>query len=160
LHDFDKSNKKRTFAKTKKLMRIRLRKLYLWLGGLLGLSGCDLIGEIGDVRCMYGTPYADYNVDISVCDEDNKPIKGIQISAYGLDPDKTVYTDVNGKAKFDVSEMTLSLTLTDIDGEANGGEFKEKTVKEEDLTVKKTGKGDGAWYEGKYSAKGIVKMVK
>ena len=44
--------------------------------GLLGFSCSDINGETPD---MYGTPITDYVVKGTVTDENQKPIKGIQV---------------------------------------------------------------------------------
>ncbi len=127
------------------------------------LSSCEKIEQIlpiGGGMCMYGTPTAYYDVDLTVTDEQGNAISGIKVANQHGYTETT--TDTKGKAVLSTSAFpnNLELTVEDIDGEANGGEFETVTVKEESLTIKKTKKGDGAWNSGTFSAKGTVKMVK
>ena len=72
------------------------------------------------VAC-YGVEYTEYNPEFGasgrVVDEQNNPIEGIEASSGGY----VTYTDANGN--FYIRSTRPALTLTDVDGEANGGEF-------------------------------------
>lgn len=137
------------------------------LGGilaLLGFSSCDntVIGGMA----MYGQPHADFTVKGTVTDEDGNPVEGIRtvVDSYlewtdhagyeysQLDLTDTLYTGSDGKVQmkssiFDAGRLVV--TLTDVDGEMNGGTFEEQVI--EDLQVNKTKEGEG-WYTGAYEA--------
>lgn len=77
-----------------------------------------------------GQPIANYQVMGKVSDEDGKPINGIRVIAdYSTDivyRADTLYTDKDGEySKFLTIPRSgdFYLTFTDIDGQANGGEF-------------------------------------
>lgn len=138
-------------------MNIHWRTLLAWAAGISGLTSCDNLPFIG--ACMYGTPSADYNVTLTVTDEDGNPVKGIEASGNGR-PEKPL-TDQSGVVKMNLEGIIYPhIVLTDIDGEDNGGEFEELQVSEQDLTVKQIKKGDGNWYQGAFEATGTVKMKK
>jgi hypothetical protein len=76
------------------------------------------------------------------------------------------FLDHAAVAKF-ISEKILepvnyfgTLTITDIDGEANGGEFKEQTVELKDLkkTIDKSNQDD--WYWGVVTFEANITMLK
>lgn len=138
-------------------------KLVMALLGLFPfLTACD------EVRMMYGTPTADYQIKGTVSDELlSTPIKEIRIvfrdsrDSLFLYAD-TVFTDSNGKYAFNFSNppdpyIQYELKATDIDGTANGGEYSEETVTTlpEDATWDKSKTED--WYSGKIT---IVKDIK
>ena len=74
------------------------------------------------VAC-YGIEYTEYNPEFGasgrVVDQQNNPIEG---SSGG----NVTYTDANGH--FRIYSTSPMLTLTDVDGEANGGEFVQKKI--------------------------------
>jgi len=136
-------------------MKVRWKTIAAWLGSIVGLTSCDTIG-IG--MCMYGTPNADFDMNITVCDENDNPIQGIKATAEG---EQELYSDGKGVIKGSVhSSAWLGLYLQDVDGEANGGEFEPRRVNLEELNSKRIKKGDGSWYEGKYEVTGKVTMNK
>ena len=129
---------------------------------LLGFAGCSDDKE-EDIPVLYGVPVStvDYRVSGTVTDKEGKPLKAIQViienpkayyyldeneEPYGRDPqtDKvipdTTYTDQEGKfttartLAFDNDGLVVS--LHDIDGKDNGGEFQSKL-----LTTKELGEG-------------------
>lgn len=77
------------------------------------------------VAC-YGIEYTEYNPEFGasgrVVDQQNNPIEGIEASSGG----NVTYTDANGH--FRIYSTSPMLTLTDVDGEANGGEFVQKKI--------------------------------
>ena len=104
-----------------------MNRILLFLISLLGFSmvGCDKPGlEPDPVPVAYGTPYTRYNVSGKVVDELQHPLNHIQMTiGYG---GNYIYTDSAGQYQATVNmSFTDSLTIiaTDIDGEANGGEF-------------------------------------
>lgn len=140
-------------------MKIHWKTAVAWLGSILGLSACDLIG-IG--VCMYATPYADYDVNITVCDKNGEPIQGIKVTQghYETGTEPSILSDANGKVQtFLENSNFCEMTLEDIDGLANGGEFEKLFIGERDLELKQTKKGK-SWYRGRFKATGTVTMEK
>ena len=58
-----------------------------------------------------------------------------------------------------IAPVTLSqgytVTLTDTDGPANGGDFAAKTVDIEFTEAERTAKGDGDWDQGAFAKSGV-----
>ena len=77
------------------------------------------------VAC-YGVMYTEFNPEFGasgrVVDDAGAPIEGIEARCGG----SVTTTDANGR--FYVRSKSPYIVLTDVDGEANGGEFEEKTV--------------------------------
>ena len=119
-----------------------MKRLSTFLLSLLGfsLATCDRAVE-------YGCPYATYEVKGQVSDEDNQSLKDIQVVVQQYD---TFYTDAEGiyRAHGDLrlGRESLLVTATDIDGEANGGDFEPQiktiTYSRGDL------QGGSGWNEG------------
>lgn len=134
-------------------MRRIWKSVLAWIGGLMGVTAC----EWGMV--MYGCPYADFDVDITICDEEGNPIPGIEVLKH-QEGEKMATSDENGRAKLTIKGQTICyMYLTDVDGEANGGDFDDLQVFGENLTLTQTEKGKN-WYSGRYDATGNVKMSK
>ena len=134
-------------------------RIIVWLMGLLGFGvtqvSCIMYGPPAPAE--YGMPHANFEVKGRVVDEDGDPIRDIKIVVtdagngghegsevgVGLTDSRGSYT-VSG-SWFGHSPLTVS--VEDIDGEENGGEFAEKeqvfNLKPSDYVG-----GDG-WYEGK-----------
>lgn len=150
-------------------MKTKIAHLFELIAGfllsLLGFSGC----EIFNLRVEYGQPHATYKVIGQVTDEGGKPIPGIEVKGnlnYVKDGplqlmDKTVTTDSDGKYILDSSNWpgstSATLEFTDIDGEANGGEFESATLS---TSLQKVAEGDGHWYEGSYTGTGNIRLKK
>lgn len=141
---------------------------------LLGFTGCS--SEINEVICLYGSPSVDYQVRGTVTDTQGKPLKNIQVILSNPDtyyyyddngqpylngcdsisgevcPD-TIYTDKDGKfASHKVMSFSTEKILVkfqDIDGEANGGEFQEKSFTKDDFDKKELKKSN-SWYSGEF----------
>jgi len=82
----------------------------------------------------YGMPIATYEINGIVTDKKSKPIQDIRVVRQTYyDSNDTLYTNSEGKFYYKYwDEVNQAyLTIEDIDGEANGGEFKpvELTVK-------------------------------
>ena len=134
--------------------RSGLFALLLALVGI-GTTGCWQI-------CMYGTPSAEWAVKGKVIDESGKPVPGLQVALgnrmdnepgviYDQNywPLDTLKTDPDGVYQVVSSGFPLSklqVDVTDIDGEANGGEFNDVTLVISDFTFED---GKGAWYAGR-----------
>jgi len=155
-------------------MKTKIAHLFELIAGfllsLLGFSGCR---EIFNLRTEYGQPHATYKVIGQVTDEGGKPIPGIEVKGnlnYEKDGPiqppsdlmKTVTTDSDGKYILDSysnwpGSTSATLEFTDIDGEANGGEFESATLS---TSLQKVAEGDGHWYEGSYTGTGNIRLKK
>lgn len=122
------------------------------LGFTIPIFGCGGLD-------MYGTPSATYEVKGKVCDTDGNPIKGIKIALQDDATDPNPYEIAESQSlengDYTIRNTTfprskLYLSVEDIDGTANGGEFEEKTVELDFSKIKYTGESDG-WYHGKKS---------
>ena len=79
----------------------------------------------------YGMPVAEYEINGTVTDKERKPIQDIRVIRQTYyDSDDTLYTNSEGKLYFKFWEEGnhAHLTLEDIDGELNGGEFATREV--------------------------------
>ena len=133
----------------------------------IGSTSCDEIASIlgGGMMCMYGTPTAEYSVKGKVTDEKGKGLEGIRVIINGqvgeregvvLDDNAdllcfsdTLATDSKGNFSLERQGFPadrIYIKYQDIDGPANGGEFKSNTLVINDLEFK--GK-KGAWIIGK-----------
>lgn len=98
---------------------------------LLGFSGCSEGGggTIFDEPDMYGVPLVDYRFMGEVTDTEGNPIKGIEVKISSSED--IITTDNNGTFSSDFSNDANgfhSVTFTDVDGTANGGEFGTKQI--------------------------------
>jgi hypothetical protein len=107
-------------------MKKRFLKFIVFLLGFLGISTIS-------AGCMYGGIPTSYKISGNVVDkETSQAINNIQIELF---PYIDVYasSDVNGKWEIITPKEyrdcgSCKLSVKDIDGEANGGEFIEQTV--------------------------------
>ena len=139
-----------------------MKKLISLIGpfilALLGFSSCD--NPFG-LREEYGTPTADFKVDITVQDTEGHGIKGINVipaKDYGT---KALTTDDSGRAQGSFHgtiwvPANYKVYFEDPDGELNGGTFARDSA---EIATSQTGKGDGHWYMGERTAKG-TKVLK
>ena len=108
-----------------------MKRFLLFLISLLGFSmvGCDKPDpepKPSSFVSAYGTPRAKFEVKGRVVDENQQPLNHIQITAGHAE--NIVYTDSVGVYQIEAYAMTsLGIIATDIDGEANGGEFEPAT---------------------------------
>lgn len=148
-------------------MEKKSTKVYKYLLAALGfasLASCDKIKGIipGSQVCEYGMPTMEYKVSGKVVDQASAPIRGIVVKAQESHtyPD-SVLTDENGKFTLEgesFPQSSFGIVLKDIDGTANGGEFRDTTVQAE---LTKTKKGSGNWNQGTFEAKDItIKLEK
>lgn len=143
------------------------------LGGLLALLGFQSCNILNFGMCMYGQPHADFTVKGTVSDEDGKPVEGIKtvVDAYRnsggksyLEFTDTLYTDKSGKIEsktttlFSGNDMNVYVTLTDVDGELNGGDFAENVI--EKVPVVQVKEGDNSWYNGGFESEFEAVMKK
>lgn len=95
---------------------------------LLGFTACD--PDRGMVE--YGVPVSDFSLKARVVDEDNNPIKGIEVRGGKYSKLEPIgYTDENGEFKLETDDTNRDeidapayIYFVDVDGEENGGEFK------------------------------------
>lgn len=124
--------------------------------GVLGFSACSDDPESASVA--YGVRVLKYCYKGIVTDEDGNPIKGINVVMKGrFDSEEsslTISTDDNGEFKSGIlissKDKVSEVEFVDVDGEANGGEFKSSTLKNGDMTSKDTHKEEN--YDLEYSA--------
>ena len=150
-----------------------VRTLLSGVLAMLGFAGCENAWNEAD---EYGSPSVDYRVIGEVTDEAGKPLSGIRVivqdkSLYSKDGDyhtynyegDTVYTDAKGafqSAKIHAGGIYKQrVVFDDVDGEANGGEFRSVDMSIKDLDSKQIKKG-GDWYEGEYELSTKVQMKK
>ena len=152
-------------------MKNRFHKLFSFLGtALLGLLGFSSCGEviIPDVN-EYGTPTGKFKVDVSVTDEQGKPIKDIKVVPVVLHAPNydirrsvldTISTDATGKAFYTYDFWWVSddvhVIFEDTDGDLNGGTFVKDSVSVKPVKTKE-GKG---WTVGEYAISVTKKLKK
>lgn len=160
-------------------MKVRFNRWYnAVLTALLSIIGygCSSTDDPENI-CMYGTPHADYQFMGTVTDESGSAVMGIKVSAknvyrrydsavietYGVD---STLTDSKGKYAIECrkcpGESTLKLIVEDLDGEANGGAFKNDTIDidfDKAKKVKEPDKDD-YWSEGTFAINQDIKLKK
>ena len=144
----------------KKKLHKRHNAIIVAILALLGFStACSK--DDPKLIAMYASPYAEYKLSSKVTDQDENPIEGIQVDYYyffqtdeQLHPMfEPVYSNGEGMAKIDehtfgVSNGTIRVTATDIDGEQNGY-FKPAYI---DIPIAQTDfKDPEGWFWGTYS---------
>ena len=152
-------------------------KIYHWYNALLttlltmlgyGCSSDDPMDMYG-VPVEYGTPNAQYVFKGLVSEENGTPVQGIKTTLkriyppYYVVPIDSVLTDASGQYQIGFRGMVGQedkLIFEDIDGEANGGEFRSDTIDVAGLDNEKVEEGDGHWYAGKFEIKANVKLKK
>lgn len=100
---------------------------------LLAAAFCSCaLGETDVMSSLDEEPVANYQVMGTVSDEAGAPVYGIRVIAdYSSSTADTLYTDREGRFSKFLSAPRVamfSLTFTDVDGQANGGGFKPKTL--------------------------------
>ena len=150
-----------------------VRTLLSGVLAVLGFAGCE---KAWNGECEYGSPSVDYRVIGEVTDEAGKPLSGIRVivqDKYLLSKDgdyhtyyhegDTVYTDAQGafqSAKIQSGGIYQQrVVFDDVDGEANGGEFRSVDMSIKDFDSKQIKKGDG-WYDGDFELSTKVQMKK
>lgn len=110
--------------------------------------------------CEYGTPVVSFSVKGRVVDQNSSPLENIEVS---MGPySHKVHTEEDGSFTYSgdmdgVSLDDVTLELKDVDGEENGGLFKDS---QESVVLKKTSDGDGDWNFGTYSAENVEIVMK
>ena len=111
------------------------------------------------IPCMYGVPTVEFSVKGRVVDADANPIPNIEVT-WGNMYGKTVTAEdgtfhyKNEETAFEMTDVVL--TFTDVDGEANGGDFETEDVQ---VPLVQTDPGDGNWDCGDYSAEEVVVVL-
>lgn len=130
------------------------------LGFTIPIFGCD-------VPDMYGTPSATYEVKGKVLDADGDPINGIKITMQDDDTDPNPYEIAesqsleNGDYKIRLNTFPIDhfyLSVEDIDGAENGGDFESQMVEVDFSKVEYKGDKD-AWYHGTKSLEQDIVLV-
>ncbi|MBE9488576.1 MAG: radical SAM-associated putative lipoprotein [Bacteroidetes bacterium] len=130
-------------------------KILLFFLAMLGFTACEETGS-----CEYGTPNADYKILGAVVNESKEPIKGIEVSVVNNKGIEKRVTDDKGNFVIEdpnaFPNEEYKLSLKDIDGKDNGGEFEavDETVSFKGVDHKD---GDGNWNSG--SAEKSVTVV-
>lgn len=152
-------------------MKTSITKFSQWLTaillGALGFSACsDLENDQPD---MYGTPTMDFQTKGCVTDTENNPIQGLRVvltEKYNSNKEatQTFTTDAEGKFTSEKVYSTIdyygTLTITDTDGEANGGEFKEQTINLKDVKSTLDESAKDGWYWGVVTFEANATMLK
>lgn len=131
------------------------RELRLLLISLLGFpTACDS-EKNNDYPCMYGTPpVIDFTVSGTVTDAAGTPIPGIEVTP---ENGKSTLTDADGR--YDVTGLGDAqsgiIFFKDIDGEENGGLFKEHRLDVEFTEEDRTHEGNGAGDRGGFAREGV-----
>ena len=145
-------------------MKTALVNGWKWLlGALMGLCGFSGCNHIGNIRCEYGVPNADFKLVGDVKDKTGKGIEGIRVVFRAVENEEetwendTLYTDAKGhfekeRLKHDWPDEAgqASIKFEDVDGSAHGA-YKTKILTRSDFAVEQTKKGSGNWYSGKYT---------
>jgi len=144
-------------------MKTALVNGWKWLlGAIMGLCGFSGCNHIGNIRCEYGVPNADFKLVGDVKDKTGKGIEGIRVVFRAVEDEDdtwendTLYTDAKGhfeqeRLKHDWPDGAekASVKFEDVDGSAHGS-YKTKILSRPDLTVEQTKKGSG-WNSGSYT---------
>lgn len=119
---------------------------------------------VGCVPVMYGSPSTTYEVKGKVLDNEGNPINGIKIALQDDATDPNPYEIAESQSlengDYKISNTTfprskLYLSVEDIDGAANGGEFEEQTIELDFSKVEATG-DKGEWH---YGTKSLEKQI-
>ena len=146
-------------------MKIRWQHCLTGLLALLGFSSCNVIGII---RCEYGQPNANFKLIGDVTDAAGKPLEGIRVVTLPNGEDKkswqndTAYSD--SKGHFEVETLRYSWPDEFEKGavklEDQKGNYQTRILKRDNLSVKRTKKGSGSWYEGDYTITANTQLEK
>ena len=117
----------------------------------LGFSACDKGGgdDFEDIPLMYGPPTVHFAISGKVTDSENRPIKGIQVSALS----DTIQTNSDGEYtlnRITPSAKKITVKFTDVDKEENGS-YEAKAV-EKDFK-------DGEFSDGRLTVTADVKLT-
>lgn len=127
--------------------------------GISAVVSCEEIIDDFTPTVEYGCPTMDYEVKGKVVNsESGDGIEGIRISIYDGEAYGHFGFTLSGKggefvlSGSELHQESLELFVKDIDGDLNGL-FNDK---QQTVTLSKEKDGDGSWYQGRYSASGVV----
>ena len=120
--------------------------------------------------CMYGVPGNYFTLEVTVVDEEDKPIPHIQLELktnkndseeYVYPDEEHYFSDENGKYKlhwndYDSENLKFIIDVKDIDGEENGA-FNDKTINVEFSDNTKT--GTTSFGNGEYKTNMKIKLT-
>lgn len=153
-------------------MKVRFNHWYnAVLTALLSMLGYSCSSSDGPVE--YGTPSANYEVKGCVTDEAGVPVQGIKtfvklVETYnnkvyvkGMD---SILTNESGNYQLKYSgggfDRRMKLIVKDIDGPANGGQYKSDTLDIDYDKAVKVKNGDGHWFMGDYEITKNIQLKK
>lgn len=161
-------------------MIARIRHIYELIAGailsLLGLGSCSDLPNIINGVDEYGMPHASYKIIGEVQSEDGSPIQGIKVKYSRLEytddngvkqyyqtEDNEFLTDKDGKVNslandWSTDPREITITLEDIDGEANGGEFQGLVLQEDQLSIDFKKDNKSSWHKGDYTISFAAKL--
>ena len=138
-----------------------MKRLIYFLMALLGFGSAACESEAME---EYGVPSVTYEVKARVVDSEGNPIKGIEViisQKEDFNPNwervfETTTLEDGTLAESRTPSFTggnkLYIKLTDVDGEANGGDFEELVHSAPVYRLNKIEEGEG-WYAGCYEVK-------
>lgn len=142
-------------------------KLLCMLGFSAGVNSCNMASLDGPAA-EYGCPHADFEFSGKVVSDDNKAIAGLRVVVKAADAQNyyfagdTVYTDRTGiylleKKSVWPTKGNFVVSVDDVDGSANGGEFlsAQSTIVVESNDFK----GGESWYAGKATKTADFKLT-
>ena len=139
-----------------------MKRLIYFLLSILGFAGVSCEEQEQEQVCMYGVPTAKYELKARVVDSEGNPIKGIEVVVTPEEQEnewnrvletttKEDGTFENSRTRNSMITTKLYVKLTDVDGEENGGEFRELT---QEVNVYHSPaykiEDDDSWYSGCY----------
>ncbi len=151
---------------------------------LLGFMGLVAVGGVVGTSCeepaaMYGCPYSDFEIKGKVVDEQQKPIKGIVVTAYpelflndfmkpeeidGRSFDAMTGEDGTFVMRLQNTIAPDSLYAVDVDGPENDGDFKMTGLKlelhEVDPPADRDSDYDRVWYDGAFESDDMLFEMK
>ena len=162
-------------------MVAKLRHLYEIIAGAIlsffGFTGCDAIEDIVYPKAEYGMPHAKYQIQGTVtAEETGSPIQGVRVKYSHLDYvdddgnkhftemcGDNILTDKDGKVDitdtaFASGQDEIEISLEDIDGAENGGNFETMILHNEDLQIEFVKDNGGRWHIGDYTINFAAKM--
>ncbi len=137
-----------------------MKRLIYFLMALLGFGSAACESEAME---EYGVPSVTYEVKARVVDSEGNPIKGIEViisQKEDFNPNWGVFetttledgTLAESRTPSFMGGNKLYIKLTDVDGEANGGDFEELVHSAPVYRLNKIEEGEG-WYAGCYEVK-------
>ena len=121
-------------------------------------------------------PFSEFKIIGEVTAEDGSPIEGIKVkysrleyvddngvNQYYENDENEFLTNKEGKVNSKIFDYTsqpqdITITLEDIDGEANGGLFETMVLHNEDLQIEFIKDNDDRWHIGDYTINFAAKM--